>query len=135
MRVRVSMALGVALVDLEDGELELLDDSEPPSRGTEDVGLPLVVAAARSGSRVIAVVERRPPLVLSDDGGETWREAGGGLPAGVDVDIDPDDPDAIVFASTSRLYRSGNGGVFWQALDLELVDITAIALEQDSARH
>lgn len=127
--VRVTMALGVALVDLEDGTLELLDDAEPPSPSNADVALPLLLAAARAGSRVVAVVDRRPPLVISDDGGSTWREAGGGLPAGVDVDVNPDDPDDIVFAGTTRLYRSRNGGVFWQALDLELVAITAIAMD------
>ena len=70
---------------------------------------------------------RRPPLVLSDDGGQTWREAGGGLPTGTAVAIHPDDPDRLLFASDSRLFLSTDGGRFWRVLDPELIGITAVA--------
>ena len=108
------------------GEAELVDD-EPPTAGTAGVSLPLLIAADQSGQRVVAVVDRRPPLVLSDDGGETWDEAGGGLPAGTAVAIHPEDPDVLLFASESRLFVSENGGRFWRALDVELIGITAVA--------
>ena len=77
--------------------------------------------------RVVAVVDRRPPLVLSEDGGRTWDEAGGGLPAGTAIAIHPEDPDVLLFASESRLFVSENGGRFWRALDIELIGITAVA--------
>ena len=51
-----------------------LDAPTPPA-----LDLPLLVAAAAHGSTVVAVVDRRPPLVVSNDGGRTWREAGAGL--------------------------------------------------------
>jgi len=77
---------------------------------------------------VIAVVDRRPPLAVSNDAGRTWREAGGGLPPGRAIAIDKDDPDHVLYAARNRLYESTNGGVFWRALTPELPEIEAVAL-------
>jgi photosystem II stability/assembly factor-like uncharacterized protein len=77
---------------------------------------------------VIAVVARRPPLVVSNDAGRTWREAGGGLPPGRAIAIAGDDPDHVVFAARNRLYESRDGGVFWRALTIELPKIDAVSL-------
>ena len=126
MDALVATALGCVHVDLEAGEAELVDD-EQPTAGTAGVSLPLLIAADQSGQRVVAVVDRRPPLVLSEDGGATWDEAGGGLPAGTAVAIHPEDPDVLLFASESRLFVSEDGGRFWRALDIELIGITALA--------
>ena len=70
------------------------------------LSLPLVVATAASGSTVIAVVDRRPPLAVSNDAGRTWREAGGGLPPGRAIAIAEDDPDHVLYAARNRLYES-----------------------------
>jgi len=126
MRAHAATALGTVLLDLESGDAVLVDD-DPPTAANTDVSLPLLVAADQVGSRIAAVVARRPPLVLSDDTGLTWREAGGGLPAGTAVAIDPDDPDLLLYASESRLFVSEDGGRFWRALDPELIGITALA--------
>ncbi len=126
MEALVTTALGAVLVDLETGEAELVDEVAPEAV-TPVVSLPLLVTADEVGSRIVAVVARRPPLVLSDDGGQTWREAGGGLPAGTAVAIHSDDPDHLLFASDSRLFRSTDGGRFWRVLDPELIGITAVA--------
>ena len=88
-------------------------------------GLPLVVAADRSGPLIVAVVARRPPLVVSRDAGSTWRELGSGLPPGRAVAISPEHPDLILFASENRLHLSRDGGRFWHALAIELDDIQA----------
>ncbi|MGI8974967.1 MAG: hypothetical protein ACR2HI_12440 [Gaiella sp.] len=125
MRALVACALGTVLVDLGEGvALEVTEDelalSEPA------VSLPLLVAADRVGARIVAVVERRPPLVVSNDAGTTWSEAGGGLPAGVDVALSPDHPDDVVYATNERLYVSRDGGRFWAALEVELPEITAV---------
>lgn len=126
MQALAATALGAVLVDLESGEAELVDD-DAPSSGTAGVSLPLLVAADRLGSRIVAVVARRPPLVVSDDSGSTWREVGGGLPPGRAVAISPDHPDHILFATASRLYVSEDGGLFWRALAPELIDVAAVA--------
>ena len=126
MEALVATAFGCVRVDLEDGDAELTDD-DPPAPEVIDVSLPLVVAAAQVGARIVAVVDRRPPLLLSDDAGVTWREAGGGLPAGVAIAIDEDDPDTMLYASESRLFVSGDGGLFWHSLPPELIGITAVA--------
>ena len=126
MRALLATALGCVMVDLESGEAELVDD-DPPHPESPDVSLPLVVAAAQAGSRVVVVVDRRPPLVISDDAGQTWREVGGGLPRGAAVAIDDEDPDLLLFASESRLWVSEDGGRFWRSLGLELIGITAVA--------
>lgn len=123
----VSFALGVAQVDLDDEEWELCDD-ELAVQVIEQVGLPLELAVARSGSRLVVLLDRRPPLAVSDDLGATWREAGGGLPDGVAVAISPDDPDVVVFASSRRLFVSRDGARFWSALPFELEGIDGVSL-------
>ena len=88
-----------------------------------------MVAAARSGSTVVAALDTKPPLAVSHDAGRTWRRAGRGLPPGRAVAVSPDDPDLIVFAARNRLYVSADGGRFWAALAAELPEITALAFE------
>jgi hypothetical protein len=99
------------------------DDFESPRIAVE---LPRVVAAAAAGATVVAVVDRRPPLAISNDTGRTWREAGGGLPAGFAIAIDEDNPDVMLFAGRNRLYLSENGGIFWRALVPEFPEIEAV---------
>ena len=116
---------GVLLVDVEE-EQPLGPGTELPPATAPHVELPRVVATAGAGSTVVAVLDRRPPLAISHDGGATWREAGGGLPAGIAVAIAEDDPDRMLFAARNRLYVSLNGGIFWRSLPFELPDITAV---------
>ena len=117
---------GVVLLDVESEE-PLGPGSELPAVERPHVDLPRVVATARSGATVVAVVERRPPLMLSRDGGATWSEAGGGLPAGFAVAVAEDDPDRMLYAARNRLYVSANGGIFWRSLPFELPDIEGLA--------
>ena len=126
MQALVATALGCVIVELESGDAELVDD-DPPTAGSAEVSLPLLIAADQVGARVVAVLNRRPPLMLSDDAGQTWGEAGGGLPAGTAVAIHPDEPDRLLYASESRLFLSEDGGRFWRALEPELIGITALA--------
>jgi hypothetical protein len=122
----VGTLAGVFLVDVEAEEL-LGEGTEVPAGEPVQVELPRVVAAARSGPTVVAVAERRPPLLLSNDGGLTWREAGGGLPPGFAVAVADDDPDRMLYAARNRLFVSTNGGLFWRSLPFELPDIHAVA--------
>jgi hypothetical protein len=126
----VGTLAGVLLVDLETETL-LGEGTEVPASELPQVDLPRVVAAAQTGSTVAVVVERRPPLLLSGDGGRTWREAGGGLPPGFAIAIAADDPDRMLYAARNRLYVSENGGVFWRSLPFELPDITSVAWLSD----
>ena len=127
MRALVRTVDGVFEVDLEEElVLGLVDEEVRPSQ--VELSLPLLVAAAASGSTVVAVVDRRPPLVVSTDAGRTWRESGGGLPAGRAVAIGDDDPDLMLYAARNRLYLSEDGGRFWRALVVELPEIEAVAL-------
>jgi hypothetical protein len=124
----VATVAGTFAVDLETDEIE---PAEPFVAAPSPVlNLPLVVAAATAGSTVIAVVNARPPLVVSYDGGLTWNESGRGLPAGHAVAISDESPDTMVYAARNRLYVSRNGGVFWEALALELPEIEAVALTE-----
>jgi photosystem II stability/assembly factor-like uncharacterized protein len=123
----VACALGTVAVDLdEEEEAEVVDDALPLA-DAPDVDLPLLVTAAAHGSTVVAVVDRRPPLVVSNDGGITWRESGAGLGRAVAVAIAPDHPDLVVVATEERLHVSRDGGRFWSALAVELPSITAVA--------
>ena len=124
----VACALGTAEIDLDDEDLVGLSDEPLEPAPNPHVDLPLVVAAAASGSTVVAIVDRRPPLVVSNDGGTTWREAGAGLGRGVAIAISADHPDLVLFATAERLHVSRDGGRFWAALEVELPEITAVAL-------
>ena len=126
MIAAVQTVEGVLLVDVEE-ELVLGPGSELPEADAPRVALPRVVATAGAGSTVVALLDRRPPLAISHDGGATWREAGGGLPPGFAVAIAEDEPDRMLYAARNRLYVSANGGVFWRSLPFELPDIVAVA--------
>ena len=127
MRAAVQTEHGVYEVDVEEEVVLGLDEGARLDRQDVDTGLPRVVAAAASGATVVAVVDRRPPLAISNDAGSTWREAGGGLPPGFAVAIADDDPDLVLYAARNRLHLSRDGGRFWTALAVELPDIEAVA--------
>jgi hypothetical protein len=123
----VETVAGTFAVDLESEEIEPADsDLDPPAQPA--LNLPRLVAASAAGATVVAVVDAKPPLLVSYDAGVTWRDAGRGLPPGRAVAIADADPDTIVYAARNRLYVSRNGGVFWSALPAELPEITAVAL-------
>jgi photosystem II stability/assembly factor-like uncharacterized protein len=117
---------GVVLVVVEN-ELVMGPGTELPEAERPDLNLPRLVASAAAGSTVVAVVDRRPPLVVSHDSGQTWRETGGGLPTGFTVAVAPDQPDLILYGARNRLYVSTDGGTFWRRLEPELPDIVAAA--------
>ena len=122
----VATVAGPFELDLETGELEPSLVEPEPQPGLA-LSLPRVVAAAATGSTVVAVVDAKPPLLVSHDAGTTWRDAGRGLPAGRAVAIAPDDPDTVVYAARNRVYVSRDGGVFWTALDAELPEIVGLS--------
>jgi hypothetical protein len=126
VRAAARTADGVFVVDLETEELLDLQ-AEVPDAERPTVELPRVIAAAASGSTVVAVVDRRPPLAVSHDAGRTWHESGGGLPAGFAVAIDDESPDRILYAARNRLYLSEDGGTFWRGLAPELPAIHEVA--------
>lgn len=126
MNIEVATERGGFVVDLETETVEpadvLLDDESVP------VDLPRVIAAAASGSTVVALVDATPPLMISHDAGSTWHESGRGLPPGFAVAIAEDDPDLIAYASRNRLHVSTDGGRFWRGLAVELPAIRGIQL-------
>ena len=129
MKAAVETADGVFEVDLDEEELlDFAADERLKRPALPKLSLPLVVAAAEVGATVVAIVDRRPPLAVSHDAGRTWRERGGGLPRGVALAIDEDDPDVVLFAARNRLFLSRDGGRFWRALTLELPEILAVEL-------
>jgi hypothetical protein len=127
MLARVATVDGVFEVDLETEEVE--PGAGEVEQQHVETGLPRVVRAAAAGSTVVVVVDSRPPLVVSHDAGQTWREGGRGLPPGFAIAILEDDPDVVLFAGRNRLYLSRDGGRFWEPLTVELPDIEAVALE------
>ena len=117
-------AAGMFTIDLETEEIEPYDGALDIAPSPE-LSLPRVVAAAAAGSTVVAVVDTRPPMLVSHDAGITWRQSGRGLPPGVAVAVDAD---TVVYAARNRLYVSTNGGLFWRALSVELPEIHAVAI-------
>jgi hypothetical protein len=128
VRAVVTAAGGFWAVDLETEEVEpsTAPLSEPAVRVPE---LPRVVDADECGSTLIALVDAKPPLLVSHDAGTTWNESGRGLPPGVAVSVSKDDPDVAVYATHDRLYLTRDGGRFWRALEPELDSIEDVQLE------
>lgn len=129
MIAHVQTTDGLAVVDLEEEtvlELDATRELEPASPPA--VSLPRVVAAAAAGSTIAAVVDAKPPVMVSHDAGRTWRDSGRGLPPGRAVAISLDDPDVVLYAARNRLYLSRDGGRFWRGLAPELPEITAVSL-------
>ena len=130
MKALVQTGDGVYEVDLDNEEVIGLDSGARLDVQVPQLTLPLLVSAARAGSTVVAVLDRRPPLAVSNDAGLTWRESGGGLPAGRAVAISEDNPDLVLYGARNRLYLSADGGRFWHALAPELPEIEAVALRE-----
>ena len=83
MIAQVETADGVYTVDLDDESVVAVEEGARLERAVPvPVSLPRVVAAAASGSTVVAAVDAKPPLLISHDSGRTWRESGRGLPVG-----------------------------------------------------
>ena len=127
----IALAATVAGTYAFDLESEELEPAEPflPEPGPS-VNLPRLLGSAQSGSTVVALVDARPPLLVSHDAGSTWQESGRGLPPGRAVAVAADDPDTLLYATRNRLHVSRNGGVFWTALAAELPEILAVALTE-----
>jgi hypothetical protein len=116
MRALVRTTHGVYEVDLEDEEvLGLVDDT----------GFAARVAVRDGDTMVVATEEAHPPLRVSQDAGESWTDAGAGLPAARALAIAGD---VVVYAGRNRLFLSEDGGRFWRALAPELPEIEAVAL-------
>ena len=122
MIAAIDTAEGVLLVDVDE-EQPLGPGSELPRRRRAP-RRPAARRRDRRRGRDRGGAARPPPAARDlRDGGATWREAGGGLPAGFAVAIAEDDPDRMLYAARNRLYVSANGGVFWRSLPFELPDI------------
>jgi len=79
-----------------------------------------------SGSTIVLLVDRRPPLLISRDSGTTWSERGSGLPAGRAIALG-NNPDDVLFAARNRVYVSRDGGIFWRAVGIEVPEIRDVA--------
>ena len=116
MTALVATTHGVYEIDVETDEVLGLDaDATVQPR-----------SADRAGDLMVVLLEGRPPLRISHDGGDTWEDAGGGLPAGRAVAVHPADEGLVLYAGRNRLYISHDGGRFWQALVVELPEISAV---------
>jgi hypothetical protein len=117
VKALAATAHGVYEIDVESDEVLGLDADaalEPRS-------------ADRAGDLMVVLLDGRPPLRVSRDGGLTWEDAGGGLPAGRAVAVHPDEEGLVLYAGRNRLFVSRDGGRFWHALVLELPEIEAVA--------
>jgi hypothetical protein len=117
MRVLASTAHGVYQVDVDEEEVVGLDIGASLEARVRD----------EASSLVVEIVDGRPPLRASRDGGLTWEEVGGGLPSGRAVAVHPEQPELVVYAGRNRLFVSRDGGRFWHALLPELPEIDAVA--------
>jgi photosystem II stability/assembly factor-like uncharacterized protein len=125
----VDTEAGTFAVDLEDEEVRPWEGDLEPAP-VPVLNLPRLIAAAAVGATVVAVVDTKPPLVVSHDAGSTWRESGRGLPPGRAIALSTDDPDIAVYGARNRLFVTRDGGVFWTALAVELPEIRSLELRE-----
>jgi hypothetical protein len=78
------------------------------------------------GSTIVLALARRPPLLVSHDGGATWHERGAGLGRARAVAVG-ENPDDVLLGTRNRMWVSSDGGVFWRSLGLELPEIVDVA--------
>ena len=133
------------LVECEDGvyRIELSDEGEeiaefapgetlPPRPRPLELVPPFassqLVDVVAEGALIALIVDRRPPLLVSHDAGQTWNERGGGLPPGRALAVG-ESPDQMAYAGRNRLFVSNDGGRFWSALVVELPEIRGVAWE------
>jgi hypothetical protein len=131
MRIAVGSEDGVYTVevgaDAEEDELLERDEGAAVAR-TRPLDLTPPWAASQAldvdatGSTIVLLLERRPPLLVSHDAGATWTERGAGLPAGRAVALG-ESPDDVLFAARNRVFVSRDGGIFWRAVAVELPEI------------
>jgi hypothetical protein len=78
------------------------------------------------GSTIVLVVDRKPPLLVSHDGGTTWTERGAGVGQARAVAVG-ENPDDVLLGTRNRLWVSRDGGVFWRSVGVELPEIVDVA--------
>lgn len=73
-------------------------------------------------------------LLLSDDRGETWRVASGGLPAVTvwSVAVDPSAPAKLYVGTTSGVFSSQDSGQHWALVNAALTRATALLVDPTS---
>ena len=123
----VQTAEAVLTIDADEGVVDIESGARLERPPDVPVSLPAVRACVASGSTRVALVDRKPPLLVSHDAGRTWHESGGGLPKGSAIAIHEDDPDRILFAAPYRVWLSTDGGRFWESLVLDLPEIERVA--------
>jgi hypothetical protein len=135
MRAEIGCEDGLYIVEIGPGaeEDELLEWKEGATVArTRPLDLTPSWAAGQAldidtaGSTIVLLLDRRPPLMVSHDGGSTWSERGSGLPGGRAVALG-ENPDDVLFAARNRTFVSRDGGVFWRALAVELPEIHDVA--------
>ena len=105
---------------------ETLPERPRPADLVPAWALSLLIDLDAVGATVVLALDRRPPLLVSHDGGASWSERGGGLPKGRAVAIG-ESPDDVLFAARNRLYVSRDGARFWRAVAIELPEIASVA--------
>ncbi len=93
-------------------------DTWQQSWPSPSVALQSIAMHPSEGGRVFAVT-RLQGVFVSDDYGDTWSPASGGLPADLELEtlvFDPNDPTRQFLLARSGIYRSLNGGAAWSLI-------------------
>lgn len=91
-----------------------------------DWAAPDLIDIDAAGSTVVLLLDRRPPLMVSHDRGQTWSERGDRLPRGHAVTLG-ENPDHVLFGARNRLHVSGDGGRSWRALAVRTPGVRDVA--------
>lgn len=129
---RLMLGAGSGLFESSDGGLTW--DSVDPLQG---LYIHSVEFSKIDPARLVVYVNREGSAVhLSEDGGRSWTNIGGDLPAARPADVvrfHPSDPDAIVVAgdidgARSQLYLTIDGGASWKPVGSPLPKVWRLAI-------
>lgn len=112
---RTVVLAGGTTAEAKQGAWDRLDGQDPELALRVRLGSALhadVSAAAQSGATVYAGTSAGRLLVSRDSGG-TWNEGPAAGNAVARIWVDADRPDVALAAAGSRLFRTVNGGSFW----------------------
>jgi len=94
----------------------------------------VATVAEQSGSLIYAGMAAGGLVKISADGGNTWRDSAIASAASIDsLWVDPANSQAALAASGARLFRTTNGGVFWDPVTGTLAAGAIHGLTADSA--
>ncbi len=128
---RTIYSSGYGSGDTKLGFLKSEDDGRTWRKISDGGGAPVAfqaIAVSRAAPRTIYGFEGPAGLVVSRDGGTSWRPAGKAPAEIFDLALSPDDPSDLLAATRTGLFRSRDGGTSWSRIHQATAPATTVKI-------